>query len=274
MAAVVAGAGLSRSASAPVKTFTVSCPSVALGGALPAAVYLPAGYVGGSTRYPVIYFLHGLPALPTSYETVAFVARAVAATGRRAIVVAPQGARQPEGDAEYLNWSATSDWPMAIARDLPTCIDSRFRTIANRNGRALAGLSAGGFGAFNIGLRNLATFAVVESWSGYFAATDPSGLQILNLGSKAANRKARVRRGRRLSGAVAQQPTFIGFFVGRQDTRFLTANIRLDATFTAKGIPHVFELYAGGHGEAFWTKQAPLWLGLALDHLSRAQTLR
>ena len=63
----------------------------------------------------------------------------------------------------------------AIAHDLPHCIDERFRTIHNRFGRALVGLSAGGYGAFNIGLRNLSMFAAVESWSGYFVATNPAG---------------------------------------------------------------------------------------------------
>jgi hypothetical protein len=36
----------------------------------------------------------------------------------------------------------------------------------------------------NIGLRNLTTFGAVESWSGYFEATDPSGHHKLDLGSR------------------------------------------------------------------------------------------
>jgi enterochelin esterase-like enzyme len=269
--AAVVPSGHSSSAAAPPsppRELNVSCRSPALGGVLPAAVYLPAGYLHGSSRYPVIYFLHGLPAGPSSYKTNAFVAHAVAASGHRAIVVAPQGASEENSDREYLNWAPDENWPAAIAHDLTRCIDGHFTTIAARTGRALLGLSAGGFGAFNIGLRRLGTFAAVESWSGYFAATDPSGLVTLNLGSTSANRKARVLRGRRLNRRVARRPTFIAFYVGRQDTRFLTANILLDRSFTEHHIPHLFEIYQGGHSESLWQRWAPLWLGYALEHLA------
>jgi enterochelin esterase-like enzyme len=238
---------------------------------LPAAVYLPADYASGATRYPVVYFLHGLPAEPTSYQATAFVANAAAASGRRAIVVAPQGARTVEADDEYLDLGQSNDWNAALSRDLTHCIDSRFRTIAQRDGRALIGVSAGGFGALNVGLRHLRTFAAVESWSGYSAATDPSGLQVLDLGSKKANKKARVRRGPRLSRTLTNRPAFVGFYVGRQDERFLAANIGLDRAFDTNHIQHVFRIYAGGHEQSLWTSQAPLWIRLALHHLSTAR---
>jgi enterochelin esterase-like enzyme len=234
-------------------------------------VYLPAGYTSGATRYPVVYFLHGLPAEPTSYQATAFVASAAAASGRNAIVVAPQGARAAEADDEYLDLGANSDWTAGISRDLTQCIDSRFRTIASRHGRALIGVSAGGFGALNIGLRRLGKFSVIESWSGYSAATDPSGLQVLDLGSQKANRKARVRRGRHLRHTLDKRPAFIGFYVGRQDERFLAANTSLDKAFDTNHIPHVFRIYTGGHEQSLWTSEAPRWIGLALDHLTEAR---
>jgi enterochelin esterase-like enzyme len=267
---VVAG---SRGGSTPQPTtaaraLNISCNAPALGGALPAAVYLPAGYDDNSMRYPVVYFLHGLPAGPTSYQGYGFVADAVAGSGHRAIVVAPQGARNANSDREYLNWGPTEDWPKAIVQDLRQCIDTRFRTIPTRQGRALIGLSAGGYGAFNIGLRNLKTFAAVESWSGYFAATDPTGLRVLNLGSPRANRKARVPRDRDLDDRLGRFPTFIGFYVGRQDSRFLGANIMLDNAFTSERIPHVFHVYPGGHSTSLWIAEAPLWLHLALAHMA------
>jgi len=235
---------------------------------LPAVVYLPGGYGAGRTRYPVLYFLHGLPAAPTSYEGYGFVPAAVARSGHSAIVVAPQGARNAGDDREYLNWGRTEDWPLAISRDLPRCIDSRFRTIATRRGRALIGLSAGGFGAFNIGLRHLRTYSAIESWSGYFAATDPAGLHVLDLGSGRANRKARVPRDQDLDDRVAQRPTFLGFYVGRQDDRFYKANLALNDAFSAEHVAHVFRVYQGGHSSSLWIGEAALWVGMALDRLA------
>jgi enterochelin esterase-like enzyme len=261
-------------APSPATTLNVDCTSPSLAGELPAVVYLPAGYRSYRlVRYPVIYFLHGLPASTGSYQANAFVARAVAASGHRAIVVAPQGARADGDDREYLDWGATEDWPQAIAVDLTRCIDSRLRTINNRQGRALIGLSAGGFGAFNIGLRRLGTYAAVESWSGYFEATDPTGLRRLDLGTPQANRKAHVPRGHRLKARLAKRPTFIGFYVGRQDSRFETANVLLDQAFAAHHIAHVFRIYQGGHEGSLWTRWAPQWLALALQHMSRPQAM-
>ncbi len=249
------------------RTLGVSCRSPALGGFLPTVVYLPAGYWHGPSRFPVVYFLHGLPAGPSSYKENSFVAEATAASGHEAIIVAPQGARGANSDREYLDWGPGENWPAAISVDLPRCIDARFRTVANRWGRALIGLSAGGFGAFNVGLRRLGTFAAVESWSGYFTATDPSGTTKLDLGSEGANRRARVPRGPDLEQRLARLPTFIGFYVGRRDARFLAENVRLDRAFTAHGIPHSFEVYEGGHAMPLWQEEAQLWLGVALQHL-------
>ncbi len=273
LALVLAGGQTSSAASpqSPSRAIQVSCPSSSLGGNLPAMVYLPPGYSPGSRRYPVIYFLHGLPADPDQYTANPFVARAVSATGRAAIVVMPQGARDKDSDREYLDWAPDENWPNAIANDLPKCIDSRFRTIADRDGRALIGLSAGGYGAFNIGLRHLDRFAAIESWSGYFAATDPSGLVTLDLGSTKANRRARVPRSRHLVEKLGPRPTFIGFYVGSRDNTFLKANLELDQAFTAHHIAHLFKVYSGGHSTALWERWAPQWLGYALRHLSRAR---
>jgi enterochelin esterase-like enzyme len=248
---------------------SVSCRSPSLGGSLPAIVYLPAGYRSGSARYRVIYFLHGLPANANSYRANQFVGKAVSSGTHAAIVVAPQGARSDNEDHEYLDLKPSEDWPRAISQDLTHCIDSRFRTIANRSGRALVGLSAGGYGAMNIGLRNVATFGAVESWSGYFEATDPSGHHKLDLGSRQANAAAAVPRGAGLEAGIRAHPTLIAFYVGRQDDRFADDNERFSAALTRDGVPHLFRTYPGGHSGALWTGESRLWLGYALSALAR-----
>jgi S-formylglutathione hydrolase FrmB len=252
----------------PPQAVQVTCRSPSLSGTLPVMVYLPAGYRQSSLRYPVIYFLHGLPADPDSYTANPFVAQAVSSSGREAIVVSPRGAQDKDGDREYLDWAPDENWPGAIANDLPKCIDSRFRTVAERRGRALIGASAGGYGAFNIGLRHLDKFAAVESWSGYFAATDPSGRVMLNLGSGDANRRAQVPGGRDLVQALADRPTFIGFYVGSQDDTFFNANVSLEKALSADHVNHLFRIYSGSHTVSLWEQWAPVWLGYALDHLA------
>jgi len=244
-----------------------------LGGQFPTLVYLPASYGSGERRYPVVYFLHGLPANPQSYTQNAFVAHALVSAHAEAIVVTPQGARENDSDREYLDWSSTENWPRAISHDLTTCIDHRFRTIASREGRALIGLSAGGYGAFNVGLRSLQTFGAVESWSGYFVGTDPSGYHVLELGPPAAQRAAAVPDGASLVREVARWPSLIAFYVGSSDERFADANQAFDALLRRYRIAHVFRVYPGGHSGALWQAQAPSWLGLALTYLATGQTI-
>ena len=260
--------------SAPAREIQVSCNAPSLGGRLPAVVYLPSGYSAMGAPLPVIYFLHGLPATPQAYTYSSFIPAALASAGRRAIVVVPQGARgRGLSDREYLDWSPTENWPQAIARDLTSCIDQRYDTIRGRRGRALVGLSAGGYGAFNVGLRNLQTFGAVESWSGYFAATDPSGYHRLKFSSAQAQRAATVPTGSALAAELKRHPSLIGFFVGRGDARFAQDNQRFDASLRASGVGHVYRTYPGGHSQSLWTSEAPAWLGMALTYLSTGRTV-
>jgi enterochelin esterase-like enzyme len=274
LSAGVAADAARKRTSSTLKSIGISCRAPSLGGTMPAQVYLPAGYRGTSERYPVVYFLHGLPAGPTSYQGSSFIAAAIATGPRKAIVVAPQGARRGGDDREYLDWSATENWPRAISHDLTSCIDKRFRTIADRRGRALVGLSAGGFGAFNIGLRSLREFAAVESWSGYFAATDPAGYHLLTFSSPVAAAAARVPDPPALAASLRRYPAFLGFYVGSGDDRFRQDNVVLDAQWRAAGISHWFAVYPGGHAFSLWAKWAPMWLGHALGYLTPAHVPR
>jgi enterochelin esterase-like enzyme len=245
--------------------------SDAIAGPLQFEVYLPAGYATGGLHYPVVYFLHGLPAGETSYGTLRFVEQAVDELGSPAILVFPQGARQGESDPEYVDHGDGDDWATAIGQELRRIVDRRYRTIASRSGRALIGVSAGGYGAMHIALGHLDEFSVVESWSGYFHPTDPSGTKPLSLGSKAGDATANVHR--QLLAAkprLAALPTFIAFYVGRDDDRFAAENEQLDRQLSRASISHLFRVYPGGHEQVLWTREARSWLRLALAHLAPA----
>jgi enterochelin esterase-like enzyme len=230
-------------------------------------VYIPSGYASTGAPYPVIYYLHGLPAGPSAYKGFGYLAATLDSIRRHAILVVPQAARTAHSDLEYLDWSPHENWPQAISHDLTHCIDGRYNTIASRMGRAIMGVSAGGFGALNIGLRHLQTFAAVESWSGYFAATDDTG-HVLKLTSASAKRAAQVPRGTELAQALARWPALVGFFVGRSDNEVLAVNEQFDRSLTASHIRHVFRTYPGGHTHSLWLREAPTWLSLALNFLA------
>jgi S-formylglutathione hydrolase FrmB len=240
--------------------------SHALGGTLPFAVYLPPGYAQSGARYPVIYFLHGLPASPYAYRGIGFVASALDSLGRTAIVVAPRGARDGDSDPEYLDWGPGRNWETAIASELPRYVDSRYRTIRGRGGRALVGLSAGGYGAVVLAIHHLADFSVIESWSGYFRPTNPGGTAVIpHAPAQSAHVLVPLLR-----ADERRRPTFFAFYVGAADRRFRAENELLDRELQAAGVPHLFRVYPGAHEQSVWQEHARRWLALALDHLRPA----
>ena len=234
-------------------------------------VYLPPDYTTSDKRYPVVYFLHGLPASSVAYRSTAFLRRAMTTLGRDAIVVAVQGARDGEPDTEYLDSGPGRNWETAVAVEVPRFVDRRFRTIPSRRGRAIAGVSAGGYGAMLLGLHHLGEFSAIESWSGYFHPTDPTGNFGLDLGSPTKNAHASAHSfiaGLRRS--LARNPTFLAFYVGTADARFRAENEQLDRELAAANVPHLFRIYAGAHDQSLWTQHAATWLAIALDHLEAA----
>jgi enterochelin esterase-like enzyme len=237
------------------------------------SVYLPPGYGSSKVRYPVIYFLHGLPASPQAYRSITPVASAVEASGHEAIVVGVQGSRQGDEDPEWLDREPGSLWETATAVELVSVIDHRYRTLAERDGRLLIGISAGGYGATLIGAHHPAMYSVIESWSGYFHPTDPTGTKALDLGSAEANdwanfHKLIPRLKRQL--ALYSGRTYYGFYVGTDDARFRAENEALHRELLAAGLAHVyFRVYPGAHEWSLWARHAPDWVGWALSIAAR-----
>ncbi len=143
-----------------------------LGGTFPGSqragfVYLPPGF-DPSSRYPVVYLLHGLPGSPSEFlfgtRLASFADDGIAA-GKLIpfIAVAPAAGPDQGYDGEW-----AGPYEKEVIDDVVPWVDSHLPTIATRAGRTIAGLSAGGYGAFDIALRNPGVFGTVMSWSGYF----------------------------------------------------------------------------------------------------------
>jgi enterochelin esterase-like enzyme len=131
-------------------------------------VYLPPGF-STTHRYPVVYLLHGMPGTPRIYvgapSHLARVAGQLVASGARPfIAVLPYaGPATHRGRAEW-----AGRWEDYLVHDVVPWADAHLPTIRSAAGRTIAGLSAGGYGAIDIGLRRLGLFGTLESWSGYF----------------------------------------------------------------------------------------------------------
>jgi putative tributyrin esterase len=128
-------------------------------------IILPRDYATSTRRYPVLYLLHGYtdhyPAW-VSYSRITDYAR-----GYEEIIVMPEG-----DNGFYTNSYEDRNlaWEDFIMLDLIPYVDSHYRTVASRQGRAIAGLSMGGYGAMKLGLKHPDMFAAVASLSGAVAA--------------------------------------------------------------------------------------------------------
>ncbi len=246
-----------------------SFESKALHSRLRFAAYLPADYQTSGLRYPVVFYLHGLPAGPGAYDNVAWLRNALDSLSHGVILDAPQGSTKEDSDPEYLDWGPGHNWETPIASELPHYVDSHLRTIARRNGRALVGLSAGGYGAVILALHHLDDFGAIESWSGYFHPTNPKGTRALDLGSAVLNAQANAHTFvSTLKRDLKRRPTFFAFYVGNKDWRFRDENLQLDRELNAAHVPHVFALYPGAHEGTVWAAHVSAWLQFAADHLA------
>jgi enterochelin esterase-like enzyme len=273
-ALATAGRGAGDTAVSQSRLVQQRATSQAVGGTLSYAVYLPAGYDSNpGRRYPVIYALHGLPGDSSSYLSLAFLTPVLDSLHAQAIVVFPQGATNTESDDEYLDLGTDRNWETAIARDLPADVARRYRVLAGRAATGIIGISAGGYGAATIGLHNLDQYSVVESWSGYFHATNADGTGPMTL----AAAKAAYANLHTLVGTVAKQlrshKALIAFYTGASDPYpgFVAENRQFDRELTAAKVPHRFAVYAGGHNSALWLAHAHDWLGQALKALAPAR---
>lgn len=143
------------------ETIVINAPSV--GREMRFSLVLPKGYHTSQKRYPVLYMLHGYGGYHLGWIDDGIADHAAAYD---LIIVVPDA-----GNSWYANWKVSEDgkknnWEDYIIKDIVGYVDSNYRTIARRDGRAIGGLSMGGYGAVLIGLRNPEMFCSVASHSG------------------------------------------------------------------------------------------------------------
>ncbi len=144
----------------------------------PVVVYLPPGYTrDANRRYPVLYFLHGYTATAEAYvKSLAIpdsIDRAIAAGAREMIVVIPDAFTKYSGSM-FSNSPTTGFWETFVADDLTAYIDRRYRTIASKEGRGLAGHSMGGYGTMRIGMKQPHAFGALYAMSSCCLMNDPA----------------------------------------------------------------------------------------------------
>ena len=220
----------------------------------------------GKGPFAVLYLLHGLSDNHTAWARQTGLERFC--YDESLIVVMPDAGR---------SWYCNDPRPGGLAyedhiiRDVVEFVDKTFSTIRSRWGRAIAGLSMGGYGAIMLGLRHPDLFSAISSHSGalgfahedrirgdrhevneYARAVSPDGeYSLWNLATRAAN---------------SPNPLAIRFDCGSND-ELLSANHDFHEHLEKLGIPHQYDEFRGGHNWAYWTNHIYKTLRFAKNNL-------
>lgn len=203
---------------------------------------LPPGYnKNPQKRYPVIFLLHGghddARAYADKYALLTVLHQLYKNGMPPSIVITPDGndnrGSSPLWDPDYYD-GPNGKVGTLIGSELVQTVKFRYRALTHPRFWAIGGLSSGGWGAFNIGLRHLNNFNVLFSHSGYF--TDDSGPQ--NSPQRIVQQLP-VQEQRRLR---------IYLDAGKNDTDLLASTQAFHRTLNKLGIANVFYAFPGGHG--------------------------
>jgi enterochelin esterase-like enzyme len=237
----VEGFDKARDAIAHGKLEMVEYDSKSVGNKRKAFVYTPPGY-SADKKYPVLYLLHGIGGdegeWPRGGHPEIILDNLI--TDQKAvpmIVVMPNGRAQPDdraGTNPMATAPAFAKFDQDLLKDLIPFIESRYSVKADREGRALAGLSMGGGQSLNFGLGNLDTFA----WVGGFSSapnTKPAAELVPD------------------PDKAARQLKLLYISCGNKDGLIRTSQ-GLHAYLKEKNVPHIWHVDEHAHDFQHWKK--------------------
>jgi putative tributyrin esterase len=206
----------------------------------------------GKPPYPVMYLLHGYSDDHTIWLRRTSIERYAANTP--AIIVMPDG-----GHGFYTDAAEGYAYGKAIGEDLVDRIDRTFHTKSTREGRCIAGLSMGGYGAFHQALTYPDRFCAAHSFSGAVAyGHDTVGFD----GKPLPTARQLILGDNHVGGpkdlfATAEKIYKAGtlphlrFDCGVDDF-LIEHNRRYHAFLESKKIPHEYEEFPGEHNWEYW----------------------
>jgi putative tributyrin esterase len=264
---------LTRAAAAPDRLREESVNSAALGRVMKYRVLLPEGYDASLRRYPVLYLLHGLGGNYHDWTTRSNLAEYTRPL--QLIVIMPDGenawyTNAADGSARFEDYLVT---------ELPGDVVQKFRTVNSRYGRAIAGLSMGGYGALKTALKRPAGFAVVGAFSGAFEVTRPGRLERL-IGVAESERIGRIFGGPdsqtrkdndvfTLAAAIKPPAApYIYIDCGIADNELIAANREVVAALHKAGVAYEYHEVAGGHTWDYWDRQIRAFLPVLMKRMT------
>lgn len=235
-------------------------------------VYLPPGYFRGvrqGRRYPALYLLQTSIGQAVNFMKVGDLGVRVdkLVHSHR---IAPFITVMPTAHGADHEWANTPAGNYeSYVLDVVHAVDKRFATIANRSGRAIAGLSEGAYGATNVALHNLRVFSQFESWSGYFVEARVFPFQNATAAELARNSPADYVPG--LRAQLRRLPTRAFLYQGNRERPqywgllpSYVSQAQFAGELRAAGARVDTASYAGKHNWALWRGHMDhmlLWVG-------------
>ena len=234
-------------------------PSSTLGGQRRMHVYTPPGYDGGTSRYPVLYLLHGGGDDDTGWSTIGragFIVDNLLASGkiRPLVVVMPNGSLpRPAGFPTTAPGAAPTPEVLAaglalqdrfvseLMNDVVPFVERQFRVTARPDQRALAGLSMGGGQTQRVLATHPESFGYVATWS---AGVNPAATAFFEERSSAL-----LKQPAKVNAAAK----VVSLVVGDKDFT-LAGTKNLDDILTRHGVTHTLQLTGGGHTWINWRR--------------------
>jgi enterochelin esterase-like enzyme len=225
-------------------TFEIkSFKSAAMGQERRYGLVLPPGYnPKAKTHYPVIVLLHGGHGDERDYQRRAGLTAALDRLYREnrlppSIVITPDGndlrGTSPFWDPQYYD-GPNGKVASYITDDLVKEIKSQYQVLGHPKYWAIGGLSSGGWGAVNIGMRRPDRFNVFFSHTGYFKDPNGSGQDPLTLVDRIAPKyRSRFR---------------VYLDAGQNDNTFLEATQEFHQKLKASEMRSEMQVFPGGHG--------------------------
>lgn len=236
----------------------INIPSKLVNRDVKAMLLLPTGYdapENANRRYPVLYLLHGLGGNYQNWNAQSGIA--AYAKDHPFIIVMPDG-----GNTWYANSDKFGKMGDFFGREMVEYIDKTYRTDARREGRVIAGLSMGGYGAWRTALDNPQTFCAAASLSGAFLAGDgdPASPQLSLIINSLYNkvptkeeygRERLVPRIEKFVKGKEYTGPALYFDIGTDD--FIVDSGRvMEQSLLERGVPYEFSEFPGKHDWAYW----------------------
>lgn len=216
------------------------------------SVYTPAGYESGRGKYPVLYLLHGMGGDEEAWlctgRTAQILDNLIAQGKAEPMIVVmtngcPQHASAPgeshEGMYKPYGVGAMDGSFESSFGDVVSYVDKHYRTIRKASGRAIAGLSMGGFHSYYISANMPKTFDYV----GLFSAAIMPREGVESPIYKDMDRK--------LATLFGNNPKLYYIAIGQTDFLF-EANVELRQRLDAAGYPYTYIESSGGHVWRNW----------------------